>query len=90
MADWASCAAGEFCASSITPTGSHHEIHPVITSDLHGAWVQHRGTKTGQLEHFIAADAVHQLGIRHLARICAQNSRHIGEDLAGIGTQGCG
>ena len=90
MANRARRAAGESGAGSITPTGSHHEIHAVVPSDLHSARVQHRGAQAGEFEHFIAADAVHQLGIRHFPWIRAQHTGHIGEDLAGIGNQGCG
>ena len=50
--------------------------------------MQHGGPKAGKFQHFVAADRVHQLCIGHLARIGAENTRNVGVDLAGIGTQG--
>ena len=50
--------------------------------------MQHGGPKAGEFQHFVAADRLHQLGIGDLARIGAEDTRHVGVDLAGIGPQG--
>ena len=52
--------------------------------------MQYRGPEAGQLQHLVAGDRLHQLGIGHLARVCGEHTRHIGVDLAGVSPQGSG
>ena len=81
--------AGEQGAGLIAPAGAHHQWHAVVAGDLHSARMQHGRAQAGQLEHLVAGDRVHQLGIGHLARIGGEHPGHIGVDLTGIGPKGC-
>jgi len=38
------------------PTGEPLQLHPIVTSDLHGARMQHLGPQTGQLQHLPTGD----------------------------------
>ena len=89
-ADRSGIATGECGAWCIAPAGAHHHVHAVVAGDLNGTGVEDRGAQAGEFEHFIAAHLWHQLGIGHLARIGGEHPWHIGINLAGIGTKGCG
>ena len=80
-------AAGEPGAWRIAPARANHQVDTVIPCDLHSPWMQNRGTEAGQLQHLVATDRFHQLGIRHFAWVGAEHSRNIGVDLAGISTE---
>ena len=88
-ADRSGIATSERGAWCIAPAGANHHVYAVVAGDLNSTRVEHRCTQAGEFEHFIAAHLWHQLGIRHLAWIGGEHPWHIGEDLAGIRTQGC-
>ena len=87
VADRPAGATGEAGAGGLAPAGAHHQGHPIVAGDLHGPRVEHGGAEAGQLEHFITADAGHQLGIGHLAGVGGEHPGHIGVDLAGVSPQ---
>ena len=87
-ADGAALPARESGAGVLTPARADHQGHAVVAGDLHRAGMEHGGPQAGQLQHFVAAHRLHQLGIAHLARIGGEHPGDIGVDLAGIGRQG--
>ena len=89
-ADRFGLAAGEAGAGGFAPAGAHYQGYAVVAGDFHRSGMQHRSPQAGQLEHFVTADLVHQLGVGHPAGVGGEHPGYIGVDLAGVGPECCG